>query len=101
MEGKEPCHHLHRHQHHPLLTRASRKEGYSHGFSPSQIQALAAACEAFLPSLSPDTTTNGDSRSPPQLRDQEEDENALRRFYKTPGSQPPFPDEVQLYASTY
>ncbi|KAL3517719.1 hypothetical protein ACH5RR_020308 [Cinchona calisaya] len=82
MEGKES----HGHHHHPLLTRPRREEegGYNHGFSPSQIQALSAACEAFLPPLSP----------PNDAAITINNVEALQYFYKTSGSQPPFPDEV-------
>lgn len=91
MEGKESHDHCN-HHHHPLLTRA-RKEGYSHGFSPSQIQALAAACEAFLPSLPTNNNAinneGGDSHLPAQL-----DEDVLQYYYKASCSQSPLPDEV-------
>lgn len=87
MEGKES----HR-RHHPLLTRARRDGGgYSHGFSPSQIQALSAVCEAFLPSLSPPPS---DAISHSHGDTQLHTEAALEYYYKASGSQSPFPDEV-------
>ncbi|KAL3531208.1 hypothetical protein ACH5RR_010530 [Cinchona calisaya] len=90
MEGKGSHEHEHDHDHnddhdhdhhyhyHPLLTRA-RREGYNHGFSPSEIQSLSAASEAFLPSLPTDNEVNQD---------------AFQYFFKASGSQSPFPDEV-------
>ncbi|KAK7245343.1 hypothetical protein RIF29_40183 [Crotalaria pallida] len=78
MEGGESCH--------PLLKGGSeREEGYSHGLSSTQMREMAAICEALLPSINLDSTLNKDTNS---------HYDALLQFYKTSGSQPPFPDEA-------
>nr|XP_011459707.1 PREDICTED: long-chain-alcohol oxidase FAO2-like [Fragaria vesca subsp. vesca] len=63
--------------HHPLLSGV-RSSKFSHGFSAAQIQSLAAMCEALIPPLSLDDTSD----------------QALHSFYKASGSEPPIPDEV-------
>ncbi|KAK4492461.1 hypothetical protein RD792_003270 [Penstemon davidsonii] len=75
---------------HPLLKGGSltQSKKYKHGFSSSQIQSLAAVCEALIPPLPTvlDTTvtSNGD-----QLH-----EMALHSYYKSSAFQSPFPDET-------
>ncbi|XP_030532752.1 long-chain-alcohol oxidase FAO2-like [Rhodamnia argentea] len=69
---------------HPLLRGGRRERRYSHGFSPAQIQALAAICETLIPSLSPGSVN---PKTPV-------DDQALHGFYGASGSQPPLPDEV-------
>lgn len=69
---------------HPLLTGAKRREGgYGHGFSSTQIQSVAAICEALIPPLSWESINKDNP-----------DDQALRSFYRASGSQPPLPDEV-------
>ncbi|XP_072962838.1 long-chain-alcohol oxidase FAO2-like [Typha angustifolia] len=70
---------------HPLLRGGKRREkgSYSHGLSSSQLQALSAICEAFIPSLPLPRTGKDDPES-----------NSLRAFYLASGSHPPVPDEV-------
>lgn len=82
MEGKENHFHFH-----PLLTKTIKESSsyyYSHGFSSSQIQVLASACDAFLPSISVD---DDDSAA---------DAAALKSYYRFSGGQPPLPDEVRF-----
>ncbi|KAA8548845.1 hypothetical protein F0562_000529 [Nyssa sinensis] len=71
---------------HPLL-RGGRREGkYTHGFSSSQMEALASICEAFLPPLplnSLEVTENGGQTN-----------EAIESFQTASGSQHPLPDEV-------
>ncbi|KAL7151618.1 hypothetical protein ABFS83_04G043800 [Erythranthe nasuta] len=69
---------------HPLLSGGNLKEKpkYMHGFSSSQIQSLAAVCEALIPSL----PTNGVN--------QISDDNALYSYYTSSASQTPFPNET-------
>ncbi|KAL7598027.1 hypothetical protein Lser_V15G27078 [Lactuca serriola] len=67
--------------HHPLLRGGRRSnEKYSHGFSSSQIQSLAAICEAFIPPIVPPPNP-----SPNQ---------SVCSFYSATGSQPPVPQET-------
>ncbi|XP_031376884.1 long-chain-alcohol oxidase FAO2-like [Punica granatum] len=69
---------------HPLLRGGRRSSaGYSHGFSPSQIQALASLCETLIPSLE----LEAGATKPFNYE-------AMSSFYKASGSQPPIPDEV-------
>ncbi|PIN04783.1 Glucose dehydrogenase/choline dehydrogenase/mandelonitrile lyase (GMC oxidoreductase family) [Handroanthus impetiginosus] len=76
MEGKKS---------HPLLIGGSLtiSRKYKHGFSSSQIQSLAAVCEALIPPLENAKNVNG-----------EFGENALYSYYMSSASQPPFPDET-------
>ncbi|KAL4588034.1 hypothetical protein LXL04_000912 [Taraxacum kok-saghyz] len=70
-----------RNDHHPLLRGGRRSDkNYSHGFTSSQIQSLAAVCEAFIPPIDPPPNSNP---SP-----------SLRSFYSANGSQPPVPQEI-------
>lgn len=74
-----------RNGHHPLLRGGRRSnEKYSHGFSSSQIQSLAAICEAFIPPIVPPPNP-----SPNQ---------SVSSFYSATGSQPPVPQEVCLFS---
>ncbi|KAG8370824.1 hypothetical protein BUALT_Bualt13G0023600 [Buddleja alternifolia] len=72
---------------HPLLRGGSLVESkkYKHGFSSSQIESLAAVCEALIPPLPilDGTISNG------ELNDK-----AIYSYYKSSGSQAPFPQET-------
>jgi long-chain-alcohol oxidase len=69
---------------HPLLrgVAAGKRERYTHGFSASQMAALAALCGAYVPSLPPPP----DRRSP-HVEEEEE-------FFRASAGGPPVPDEV-------
>ncbi|XP_010934290.2 long-chain-alcohol oxidase FAO2 [Elaeis guineensis] len=83
MEGGEE-----RRQGHPRLQGGRREEGgYRHGFSPSQIQSLAAMCEAFIPSLSMEELHVSSGKEDPPTKN-------LQAFYLASGSESPVPDEV-------
>lgn len=94
MEGGEEMR-----QGHPRLRGGRRREeGYGHGFSPSQIQSLAAMCEAFIPSLPMEELHVSSGKEDPPTK-------SLRAFYLASGSEYPVPDEVlpfilPLYALT-
>lgn len=63
---------------HPLLAKTiQERRSYTHGFSSAQIQVVAAACDALLPS-SISTSTDA----------------SLQSFYQSSAAQPPLPDEV-------
>ena len=70
---------------HPLLRGGWRKGSYSHGFSSSQIQALASICETLIPPLHLESISK---ENPPE---------ALYSFYNASGSQFPVPDEVKIH----
>nr|GLL33216.1 long-chain-alcohol oxidase FAO2-like isoform X1 [Ipomoea trifida] len=66
---------------HPLLKGGKgRENGYSHGLSSSQIEALSSICEALIPPL------------PPPDHNQKNSE-AIHLFYASSASQSPLPDE--------
>ncbi|XP_028777877.1 long-chain-alcohol oxidase FAO2-like [Neltuma alba] len=65
---------------HPLLSGEREERGYGHALSPSQMQVLAAFCEAFLPPIN-------DHHDAPQCP-------SLQSFYRTSGSQASLPDEA-------
>ncbi|CAN6282777.1 unnamed protein product [Urochloa humidicola] len=69
---------------HPLL-RGWRRERYTHGMHPAQMEALRAMCGAFIPSLPAD---GGHGRGdPPGGKD-------LERFYQASAADSTIPDEV-------
>lgn len=85
MEGRESsCH--------PLLRGGRRESKFSHGFSPAQIQSLAAICEALVPPLSLEDTINNNNNN----KEESPDDQALHSIYRASGSQPPIPDEVNF-----
>ncbi|WOL15931.1 long-chain-alcohol oxidase FAO2-like [Canna indica] len=79
-------------QGHPLLRggRRREKEGYSHGFSASQMRSLSAMCEAFIPSIPMEKVQLsgevGGKQTPPNM--------SLETFFLASGSDAPVPDEV-------
>ncbi|XP_062204849.1 long-chain-alcohol oxidase FAO2-like [Phragmites australis] len=72
---------------HPLL-RGWRREKYTHGMHPAQMEALRAMCGALIPSL-PGDGGHGDAGrgDPPGGKD-------LERFYLASASDSAIPDEV-------
>ncbi|CAL4933616.1 unnamed protein product [Urochloa decumbens] len=69
---------------HPLL-RGWRRERYTHGMHPAQMEALRAMCGALIPSLPAD---GGHGRGdPPGGKD-------LERFYQASAADSTIPDEV-------
>ncbi|KAI3449802.1 hypothetical protein Pfo_006467 [Paulownia fortunei] len=76
---------------HNLLSGGNLKlnKKYSHGFSSSQIQSLAAVCEALIPSLPPIDDQTHITNGVGDLHDK-----ALYSYYMSSASQPPFPDET-------
>ncbi|XP_044491379.1 long-chain-alcohol oxidase FAO2-like [Mangifera indica] len=70
-------------QSHPLLSCGNKVLGFSHDFSPAQIQSLAAICETLIPSLPSDI-----------IDKQHSDNQAIFSFYKASASHPPIPHEV-------
>ncbi|KAF8388252.1 hypothetical protein HHK36_026918 [Tetracentron sinense] len=71
---------------HPLLRGGRRENSYSHGFSSSDIQSLAAICETLIPPLPLNSLqVNGKEDLPSK---------ALHSFYKASASHNPIPHEV-------
>jgi long-chain-alcohol oxidase len=69
---------------HPLL-RGWRRDRYTHGMHPAQMEALRAMCGALIPSLPAD---GGHGRGdPPGGKD-------LERFYRASAADSTIPDEV-------
>ncbi|WVZ59291.1 hypothetical protein U9M48_009451 [Paspalum notatum var. saurae] len=72
---------------HPLL-RGWRRERYTHGMHPAQMEALRAMCGALIPSLPPADADGGAGRGdPPGGKD-------LERFYRASAADANIPDEV-------
>jgi long-chain-alcohol oxidase len=70
---------------HPLLRGGWKRERYTHGMHPAQMEALRAMCGALIPSLSADADAGrGD---PPGGKD-------LERFYLASAADSTIPDEV-------
>lgn len=83
---------------HPLLrgswrrrekvdTTSSSSSNYSHGFSSSQMQALTAICDTFIPSLPPSAVRNDEIRSLNRAE-------AINSFYGASASMSPIPDQA-------
>ncbi|KVI03881.1 Alcohol dehydrogenase, long-chain fatty [Cynara cardunculus var. scolymus] len=77
-------HHHHNHHHHPSLS-GGRRSKYTHGFSSSQIQSLAAISEAFIPPIPLPSNPNPNPNH---------NQSAVNFFYSASGSQHPVPQEV-------
>ncbi|KAI5325461.1 hypothetical protein L3X38_034535 [Prunus dulcis] len=75
------------------FARGRRESKFSHGFSPAQIQSLAAICEALVPPLSLEDTINNNNNN----KEESPDDQALHSIYRASGSQPPIPDEEHYY----
>ncbi|KAG2652405.1 hypothetical protein PVAP13_1NG353900 [Panicum virgatum] len=82
---------------HPLLRGGgARREGYTHGFSASQMAALTALCGALVPSLRPAGGRN------PQEEEEEDGgrggggggDKVVEGFLLASAADPPVPDEV-------
>lgn len=69
---------------HPLLRR--RRTEFNHGFSSSQMESMAAFCEALVPPL---PLSAIDKEHPP--------DPSLHSFYQASASQTPMPDEVIFF----
>lgn len=72
---------------HPLL-RMLRRDKYTHGLYPAQMEALRAMCAALIPSLPPEEEAL-DGRRDTTPRDKD-----LERFYLASGADSTIPDEV-------
>jgi long-chain-alcohol oxidase len=69
---------------HPLL-RVLRRDKYTHGLRPLQMEALRAMCGALIPSLQPEEEEALDGRC---------GSKDLERFYLASGADSTVPDEV-------
>jgi long-chain-alcohol oxidase len=73
---------------HPLL-RVLRRDKYTHGLRPVQMEALRAMCGALIPSLQPEEEEALDGRVDPPCGNKD-----LERFYLASGADSTVPDEV-------
>ncbi|KAM0930648.1 hypothetical protein ACQ4PT_000842 [Festuca glaucescens] len=78
---------------HPLL-RVLRRDKYTHGLRPVQMEALRAMCGALIPSLQPEEEAL-DGRVDPPCGNKD-----LERFYLASGADSAVPDEVAELAFT-
>ncbi|XP_047093198.1 long-chain-alcohol oxidase FAO1-like [Lolium rigidum] len=78
---------------HPLL-RVLRRDKYTHGLRPVQMEALRAMCGALIPSLQPEEEEALDGRVDPPCGNKD-----LERFYLASGADATVPDEVAELAS--
>lgn len=77
---------------HPLLRGGWRRDRYTHGMRPAQMEALRAMCGALIPSLPADADAGrGD---PPGGKD-------LERFYLASAADSTIPDEVSSENPTH
>src|SRR5438128_1946863 len=78
---------------HPLLRGGWKRERYTHGMHPAQMEALRAMCGALIPSLpAEDADGAGAGRGdPPGNKD-------LERFYLASAADSTIPDEVTTLA---
>jgi long-chain-alcohol oxidase len=72
----------------PLLRRCKR-DGYTHGLRPPQMEALRAMCGALIPSL-PAVLLEGDDQQPGRGKGGDD----LERFYRASAADGVIPDEV-------
>jgi len=72
----------------PLLRRCKR-DGYTHGLRPPQMEALRAMCGALIPSL-PAVLLEGDDQQPGRGKGGDD----LGRFYRASAADGVIPDEV-------
>ena len=80
---------------HPLL-RVLRRDKYTHGLRPAQMEALRAMCGALIPSLQPEEEDDLDGRvdTPRGGKD-------LERFYLASGADSAVPDQVIALSPIY
>jgi long-chain-alcohol oxidase len=77
---------------HPLLLRGRKREGYTHGLHPAQMEALRAMCGALIPSLPVAEGLHGGGRGD-QIAGGSKD---IERFYLASAADGTIPDEVRL-----
>jgi long-chain-alcohol oxidase len=75
---------------HPLLRRCKR-ERYTHGLRPAQMEALRAMCGAVIPSLPADEGLHHHGGRRPGGRRKDDD---VERFYRASAADGDIPDEV-------
>ncbi|XP_040384343.1 long-chain-alcohol oxidase FAO1-like [Oryza brachyantha] len=75
---------------HPLLRGGARREKYTHGMHPAQMEALRAMCGALIPSL-PVEGGDGEERGRGGGRPGDKD---VERFYLASAADSAVPDEV-------
>ncbi|KAL5225562.1 hypothetical protein ABZP36_012201 [Zizania latifolia] len=78
---------------HPLLRGGARRDEYTHGLRPAQMEALRAICGAFIPSL-PEEAAAASEEGVDGGRGGRSSDKDLERFYVASAADSTIPDEV-------
>ena len=74
------------------MLRGCKREVYTHGLRPPQMEALRAMCGAIIPSLPVEGLLRGDADQPGGAA-----KAGLERFYRASAADGAIPDEVSYH----